>query len=243
MRLKVKLTIQREVLNGAILQQSFVVEYVVERHMCVQCNRQAANPNSWTACVQVRSGGVGPAAARIDAAAVELLGAAARPFGTVAVARLRTRTPPQPRQQSTQCPSLPPPPPRRRLYLQVRQHVPHKRTFFLLEQLILKHGADDPCVNVRRVHEGLDFYFASRSGANKFVDFLGAVVPVKHRSDKQLVSHDVHTSTYNFKFTFSVEIAPLCKVREGRCVGGWGGKGVWGGWVGGGGVCVCCACC
>lgn len=56
MRLKAKLTIQGEVLNGAILQQSFIVEYVVERHMCPTCNRQNANPNAWVACVQVRRG-------------------------------------------------------------------------------------------------------------------------------------------------------------------------------------------
>ena len=52
-RLKVKLTIQAEVLNGAILQQTFVVEYVVETHMCPDCTKTAANPNTWTACVQV----------------------------------------------------------------------------------------------------------------------------------------------------------------------------------------------
>ena len=37
--------------------QSFVVEFVVERHMCPQCNRANANPNSWVACVQARTGG------------------------------------------------------------------------------------------------------------------------------------------------------------------------------------------
>jgi NMD protein affecting ribosome stability and mRNA decay len=53
-RLKVKLTIQDEVMNGTILQQGFVVEFIVENHMCMECNRANANPNSWTACVQVR---------------------------------------------------------------------------------------------------------------------------------------------------------------------------------------------
>ena len=57
-RLKVKLTIQAEVLNGAILQQTFVVEYVVETHMCPDCTKTAANPNTWTACVQVGAIGV-----------------------------------------------------------------------------------------------------------------------------------------------------------------------------------------
>lgn len=48
------------------------------------------------------------------------------------------------------CATLPPCPPRR---VQVRQHVSHKRTFFFLEQLILKHGADESCVNVKEMHE------------------------------------------------------------------------------------------
>ena len=95
--------------------------------------------------------------------------------------------------------------------MQVRQHVPHKRTFFFLEQLILKHGVDQSCVNVKNIHEGVDFYFGNRAHANKFVDFLQSVVPIRHRSDKQLVSHDIHTSNYNYKYTFSVELAPVCK--------------------------------
>ena len=53
-RLKVKLTIQAEVMNGAILQQTFVVEYVVEPHMCLDCTRANTNSSVWTACAQVR---------------------------------------------------------------------------------------------------------------------------------------------------------------------------------------------
>ncbi|PNW72682.1 hypothetical protein CHLRE_15g640250v5 [Chlamydomonas reinhardtii] len=142
-RIKVKLTIQ--VFNGAILQQTFVVDYVVENNMCPDCNRQNANPNSWIACVQLR------------------------------------------------------------------QHVYHKRTFLFLEQLILKHDAAAQCVKVRDIHEGIDFFYANRSHAQKFIDFLQSVVPIRFRADKQLVSHDTHNNTYNYKFTFSVEIVPLCK--------------------------------
>ena len=54
-RLKVKVTIQAEVFNGAILQQSFVVEFIVETHMCPDCEKQNANPNTWVAAVQVGS--------------------------------------------------------------------------------------------------------------------------------------------------------------------------------------------
>ena len=62
----------------------------------------------------------------------------------------------------------------------------HKRTFLFLEQAILKHGADELCVNVKDIHEGVDFYFASRAHAIKFVDFLQALVPIRYRHDKQL---------------------------------------------------------
>lgn len=40
---------------------------------------------------------------------------------------------------------------------------------------------------------------------------LQAVVPCKFRHDKQLVSHDTHSASYNYKYTFSVEIVPICK--------------------------------
>ncbi len=53
-RLKVKLTIQAEVMNGAILQQAFVVEYVVEPHMCLDCTRANTNSSVWSACAQAR---------------------------------------------------------------------------------------------------------------------------------------------------------------------------------------------
>ena len=49
------------------------------------------------------------------------------------------------------------------------------------------------------------------------MDFLQSVVPIRFRSDKQLVSHDTHTTVYNYKYTFSVEIVPICKVRRAAC--------------------------
>ena len=52
-RIKVKLTIQAEVMNGAILQQTFVIEFVVEPHMCMDCTRANTNSSIWTACAQV----------------------------------------------------------------------------------------------------------------------------------------------------------------------------------------------
>ncbi|KAE8077773.1 hypothetical protein FH972_016303 [Carpinus fangiana] len=144
-RIKVKLKIQKEVLNGAILEQSNVVEYVQQEHMCKSCSRVQANPDQWVAAVQLR------------------------------------------------------------------QHVSHRRTFFYLEQLILKHGAAAAAIKIKQMDQGIDFLFSNRSHGVKFGEFISKVAPVKSRHDKQLVSHDSKSNNYNYKYTFSVEICPICR--------------------------------
>lgn len=144
-RIKVKLRVQKEVLNGAVLEQACVVEYVVQDQMCDTCSRAQVNGDQWVAAVQLR------------------------------------------------------------------QHVSHRRTFFYLEQLILKHDAAVRAIRIKQMDQGIDFFFGSRSHAAKFVDFVGKVVPVKTRHDKQLVSHDQKSNNFNYKYTFSVEICPICR--------------------------------
>ncbi|CAO3591254.1 unnamed protein product [Absidia cylindrospora] len=52
-RIKVKLTIQKEVFANTVLQQIFDVEFVVAGQQCDECTRMAAQ-NTWKAVVQVR---------------------------------------------------------------------------------------------------------------------------------------------------------------------------------------------
>ncbi|KAJ2800098.1 ribosome-binding protein [Coemansia guatemalensis] len=143
-RIKVKLTIQKEVFAATILQQTFEVEYVVASMMCPDCTRVMAQ-NTWKAKVQVR------------------------------------------------------------------QKVDHQRTFFYLEQLILKHSAHNETINIVEVKGGLDFHFAQRAHAIKMVDFLGSMVPTRSKTSEQLISSDIHSSTSNYKFTYAVEIIPICR--------------------------------
>ncbi|SLM39463.1 nonsense-mediated mrna decay protein 3 [Lasallia pustulata] len=143
-RVKVKITIQQEVFEGTILQQTFEVEYVVAYHQCPDCAK-SFTANTWRAVVQVR------------------------------------------------------------------QKVPHKRTFLYLEQLILKHSAHKDTINIKEVKDGLDFFYAQRNHAEKFVDFLTSVAPVRTKKSQELISMDIHTSTKSYKFSFSVELVPICK--------------------------------
>lgn len=95
--------------------------------------------------------------------------------------------------------------------VQLRQHVSHRRSFFYLEQLILKHDAAARAIKIKQMDQGIDFFFANRSHGVKFVEFIGKVVPIRSRHDKQLVSHDPKSNNYNYKYTFSVEICPICR--------------------------------
>ncbi|KAJ2933927.1 hypothetical protein H1R20_g3173, partial [Candolleomyces eurysporus] len=143
-RLKVALTIQKEVLTNTILEQTFEIEYLVQHGQCPDCARLAAK-NTWKALVQVR------------------------------------------------------------------QKVPHKRTFLFLEQLIIKHNAQKDTISIKEVRDGLDFFYSSRAHALKMQEFLAGVVPTKSKSSEQLISSDTHSNTANFKYTYSVEIVPICK--------------------------------
>lgn len=143
-RLRIKLTIQKEVFTSTIIEQVFEVEYVVQHGQCPDCTKLAAK-NTW---------------------------------------------------QSV---------------LQVRQKVPHKRTFLFLEQLILKHNAHKDTISIKEVKDGLDFFYASETHAQKMVDFLSSVVPVQVVRSAQLISKDTHSNTANYKFTHSVTIIPICK--------------------------------
>ncbi|KAI5861590.1 NMD3-domain-containing protein [Durotheca rogersii] len=98
-----------------------------------------------------------------------------------------------------------------RANVQVRQKVLHKRTFLYLEQLILKHGAHRETINIKEAKDGIDFFFSARNQAEKFVDFLNSVVPVRVKKSQELISQDTHTSKKSYKFTFSVELIPVCK--------------------------------
>lgn len=143
--IKIKVFVQKEVINGTILEQSYVVEYVQYNRICEDCTRVNANANQWSAVVQLR------------------------------------------------------------------QHVSHMRSIFDLEQAILKHGVGRNVVRIKKMKQGIDFFFDRESCAKKFVDFVKAQVPVKICNGKELVSRDKKSNDYNYKYTFSVEICPVCR--------------------------------
>lgn len=95
--------------------------------------------------------------------------------------------------------------------VQIRQRVSHKRTFFYLEQLLLKHNAHSECINIVTFRDGMDFYFTDRQPAVRFIDFLESHVPMKVKYSRKLVSADHSDNVADFKHNYIVEVVPLCK--------------------------------
>lgn len=143
-RIKVKLTIQKEVAGGDTLKQVFEVEYVVSSMMCDQCHRIEAR-DFWKAKVQVR------------------------------------------------------------------QRLAHKKTLLYLEQLLSKTLHQFNCTKTKPLGEGIDFFFDKCDDARKIVEYMQRVIPCRYSTSQQLISHDTRSNVYNYKYTFSVEIVPICK--------------------------------
>lgn len=143
-RIKLRVCIQKEVITGAVLQQTFIIEFVIGNKQCPHCQRREAK-DTWVAMTQVR------------------------------------------------------------------QKVPHKRTFLWIEQLILRHSAHSDATNIIEAKDGLDFFFDERSHAEKLVSFLQSVCPARYKASNADQSIDTHTGKCKTKFTYALEILPVCK--------------------------------
>lgn len=143
-RIKVKLTVHGEINGGIVLQQVFIVEFVVNNQMCDDCHRTEAK-DFW------------------------------------------------------------------RCIVQIRQKACNKKTLYYLEQMILKHKAHENTLGIKNAPTGLDFFFSAENHARKMVDFLQTVLPVKFTQSKKLISADIHSNSYNYKFTWAIDIVPISK--------------------------------
>lgn len=145
-RIKLKLTIQKELFVNSILQQSFIVEFIIQNLQCEQCQKSFTE-HTWKA------------------------------------------------------------------NLQLRQFVKHKRTFYYVEQLLIKHNT--LLRNIIEIKEnnknGLDFFYGKRSNAQQLYNFLSQIIPCRNKLSKKLISQNDNSNTYNYKYTIYVEIVPICK--------------------------------
>mmetsp|Transcript_17089 Transcript_17089/g.33452 ORF Transcript_17089/g.33452 Transcript_17089/m.33452 type:complete len:548 (+) Transcript_17089:255-1898(+) len=143
-RLKIKITVEKEVFNSAIVRQRLEVEFIVKSRLCPECVKETTD-QQWTTVIQVR------------------------------------------------------------------QQVSHKRTLLNLENKLLRGGAAKSALDVIPVNHGLDFYFANKTQANKFTDFVMSCVPARRKESKSLQGADLKSNKYNYRHSIHIEVVPLCK--------------------------------
>ena len=68
-------------------------------------------------------------------------------------------------------------------------------------------------MNISDVRDGIDFYFAHKQHAAKMISFLQAVSAIRFKTSERLITGDSHTGKGKYKYTYSAEISPVCKVR------------------------------
>jgi NMD3 family len=73
------------------------------------------------------------------------------------------------------------------------------------------HKSHENTHGIKNAPDGLDFFFSAENHARKMVDFLQNVLPVKFTQPKKMISHDIHSNSYNYKFMWLVEIVSISK--------------------------------
>ena len=77
----------------------------------------------------------------------------------------------------------------------------------------MKHNAQAQCIGIKEESggHGLNFQFKHRSHAQRLVNFIGDNFLERDLHAKQLISHDEKAATYHYKYTFKVDLAPVCR--------------------------------
>lgn len=160
-RIKIKLTVQKEILNNTTLQQSFICEFKINYKMCSDCQKDLT-PHTWEGCVQIR------------------------------------------------------------------QKVEHKKTFLLLEQLIMKNKVADKALKIEEAIDGLDFFFKKQDHTRRLVQFVSSYFPCKVKHAKQYIGVDIHSNVSYYKYTTMIDLPKICKddlvvlsQKFANVLGGW----------------------
>ncbi len=85
----------------------------------------------------------------------------------------------------------------------IKQFASHKKSFYFLEQLILKHKLNKKFkMELEEISLGLKFNFVNND-CSKFVDFLKNFLPIYQRKVKNVENQTI----------FKTEISPICRCK------------------------------
>ncbi|KAM0675160.1 ribosome-binding protein [Gurleya vavrai] len=95
--------------------------------------------------------------------------------------------------------------------VQVRQRVQHKRTLLYLEQILLKSESFKDTSNIKERRDGIDFYYQNKVPALRMVNFIQNAMMSRIITSGKLITEDRKSNTCKYKFSYSVEIVPICR--------------------------------
>ena len=99
--------------------------------------------------------------------------------------------------------------------VQLRQRADHPRTLLAIEQYLKRQqrakGVTEGLLSVSQVSDGLDFGFARRQGARRFVNALCAIAPCRVRHSTSVVSTNVRQGTSNVQHVWIVEVPSIAR--------------------------------
>ena len=59
--------------------------------------------------------------------------------------------------------------------------------------------------------DGINFYFKTCTHAQRLIDFLSSILPITVKNSKQLISHDMNSNEFVYKYAFAVTLPKICK--------------------------------
>lgn len=95
--------------------------------------------------------------------------------------------------------------------VQVRQRAVHKKTLLHLEQLILQAKKFNDTSNIKERKDGIDFYYTNKTPALRMVDYIQTTLMSRVKISERLLTEDKKSNTAKYKFSYSVELAPICR--------------------------------
>lgn len=91
----------------------------------------------------------------------------------------------------------------------MRQAGGSRKTFSALEAALTKAKLFHLMLDVTVTKDGLDLYFRAKNQADKVMDFISSMLPVRCKQSKKLVSRDLQSNVSRYEFTAQLEIVPL----------------------------------
>jgi nonsense-mediated mRNA decay protein 3 len=67
------------------------------------------------------------------------------------------------------------------------------------------------CLAITQVQGGINFQYDERNKAQELSEFIKDNLSCRTKMTQQLISHNEQNSEYNYKYTYIVELAPVCR--------------------------------